>query len=84
MTTGETISAGMSLLSLAVHAAFDLGLNRDPVQGGHSDYSFREREERRRAFWCLFALSMTITTVRRQRYRPHSAFWTALTVVILS
>ena len=64
MTTGETISAGMSLLSLAVHAAFDLGLNRDPVQGGQSGYSFREREERRRAFWCLFALSMTITTVR--------------------
>ncbi|GAA5977133.1 hypothetical protein JCM10908_004867 [Rhodotorula pacifica] len=62
MTTGETISAGMSLLSLAVHAAFDLGLNRDPVQGGQSGYSFREREERRRAFWCLFALSMTITT----------------------
>lgn len=63
MTTGETISAGMSLLSLAVHAAFDLGLNRDPVQGGQSGYSFREREERRRTFWCLFALSMTITTV---------------------
>lgn len=65
MTTGETITAGMSLLSLAVHAAFDLGLNRDPVQGGQSGYSFREREERRRAFWCLFALSMTITTVSR-------------------
>ncbi|GAA5879926.1 hypothetical protein JCM3774_005680 [Rhodotorula dairenensis] len=62
MTTGETISAGMSLLSLAVHAAFDLGLNRDPVQGGQSGYTFREREERRRTFWCLFALSMTITT----------------------
>ncbi|GAA6004210.1 hypothetical protein JCM10207_002484 [Rhodosporidiobolus poonsookiae] len=62
MTTGETISAGMSLLSLAVHGAFTLGLHRDPVQKGKTTHSFAECEDRRRLFWCLFTTCMSITT----------------------
>ncbi|GAA5838831.1 hypothetical protein JCM11251_006752 [Rhodosporidiobolus azoricus] len=62
MTTGETISAGMSLLSLAVHAAFTLQLHRDPAQKGKTELSFAECEDRRRLFWCLFTLCMSITT----------------------
>ncbi|GAA5877465.1 hypothetical protein JCM8547_001081 [Rhodosporidiobolus lusitaniae] len=62
MTSGETIAAGMSLLSLAVHAAFALNLHRDPAQKGKAQYSFAECEDRRRLFWCLFTLCMSITT----------------------
>lgn len=64
MTTGETISAGMSLISLAVHAAFALNLHRDPAPKGKSEYSFAECEQRRRLFWSLFTICMSITTVR--------------------
>ncbi|BGP41809.1 hypothetical protein JCM10449v2_005800 [Rhodotorula kratochvilovae] len=62
MTTGETISAGMSLLSLAVHGVFALQLHRDPLHKGKTQYSFAECEERRRLFWCVFSLCMSITT----------------------
>lgn len=67
MTTGETISAGMSLISLAVHAAFALNLHRDPAPKGKSQYSFGECEQRRRLFWSLFTICMSITTVRLSR-----------------
>ncbi|GAA5992545.1 hypothetical protein JCM11641_004540 [Rhodosporidiobolus odoratus] len=61
MTTGETVAAGMSLLSLAVHAAFQLNLHRDPAMSD-LQLSFAECEDRRRLFWCLFTLCMSITT----------------------
>ncbi|BGP18080.1 hypothetical protein JCM10213_006529 [Rhodosporidiobolus nylandii] len=62
MTSGETVSAGMSLLSLAVNAAFAMNLQRDPVQKGKTTFTFAECEDRRRIFWCLFSLCMSITT----------------------
>ncbi|GAA6031371.1 hypothetical protein JCM8097_005628 [Rhodosporidiobolus ruineniae] len=68
MTTGETISAGMSLLSLAVHAAFQLQLHRDPVQKGKTTFAFHDCEDRRRLFWCLFTLCMSITTGTSRTY----------------
>ncbi|GAA6048510.1 hypothetical protein JCM3770_006529 [Rhodotorula araucariae] len=62
ITTGKTVSAGMSLLSLAVHGVFALQLHRDPLQKGKTPYSFAECEERRSLFWCVFSLCMSITT----------------------
>lgn len=63
MTTDETVAAGMSLLSLAVHAAFSLGLNRDPANKSALPLSFFECEERRRLFWSVFSLCGSVTTV---------------------
>ncbi|GAA5862732.1 hypothetical protein JCM1840_002655 [Sporobolomyces johnsonii] len=62
MTPGETIAAGMSLLALAVHASFALELHRDPVRNGKTKLTFLECEDRRRIFWTLFTLCMSITT----------------------
>lgn len=63
MTTDETVSAGVSLLSLAVNAVFALGLNRDPANKSASPLSFFECEERRRLFWSVFSLCGSVTTV---------------------
>lgn len=63
MSAGET-SSGLALLSLAVNSAFALGLHRDPVQRGKPLFPFAVCEERRRLFWCLFSLCMSITSVR--------------------
>ncbi|BGP09772.1 hypothetical protein JCM10049v2_005645 [Rhodotorula toruloides] len=62
MTTDETVSAGVSLLSLAVNAVFALGLNRDPANKSASPLSFFECEERRRLFWSVFSLCGSVTT----------------------
>ncbi|GAA5851654.1 hypothetical protein JCM9279_002533 [Rhodotorula babjevae] len=62
MTTGETMSAGMSLLSLAVNAVFSLGLHLDPSRSSKEQLSFANCEERRRLFWCIFSLSTSVTS----------------------
>lgn len=64
MTTSETISAGMSLLSLAVNAVFSLGLHLDPSRPSKEQLSFADCEERRRLFWSVFSLSTSVTSVR--------------------
>ncbi|GJN92800.1 hypothetical protein Rhopal_005838-T1 [Rhodotorula paludigena] len=61
MSVGET-SSGLALLSLAVNSAFALELHRDPVQRGKPLFPFAVCEERRRLFWCLFSLCMSITS----------------------
>ncbi|GAA5954802.1 hypothetical protein JCM8115_005535 [Rhodotorula mucilaginosa] len=57
MTQGKTVPTGVSLISLGSHAAMELGLNRDPV-----DYPIYEREARKRTFWALFTISVTMTS----------------------
>lgn len=57
MTQGKTVPTGVSLISLGSHAAMELGLNRDPV-----DYPLYEREARKRTFWALFTISVTMTS----------------------
>ncbi|GAA5889054.1 hypothetical protein JCM8208_007757 [Rhodotorula glutinis] len=62
MSTGDTVSAGMSLLSLAVNAVFSLGLHLDPSRPSKAHLSFADCEERRRLFWSVFSLSMSVSS----------------------
>ncbi|GAA5935575.1 hypothetical protein JCM3775_003356 [Rhodotorula graminis] len=62
MSTGDTVSAGMSLLSLAVNAVLSLDLHLDPSRPSKAQPSFADCEERRRLFWSVFSLSMSVSS----------------------
>ncbi|KAH8928749.1 hypothetical protein BT69DRAFT_1346414 [Atractiella rhizophila] len=55
MATGESVNGGISILTMAVQLAVQLGLNRDPDRMDKK-FTYLEAEDRRRIFWTLFHL----------------------------